>query len=214
MASFDSNLIFEKYKQVNENLGYGIGKSINVPGPGGQSTGAKVVFALVKPEHDHSECEEGKNGCTCGGCPECTKNAEDAENYAEDECGRSHSDEEVYIQAGNDAEESNCGCGQTPCISQVEDDDDFDGEIDMARAELLKAAEYATKLFNHLANVGSLEGWTASKITKASDYLSSVYHALEYDALDANVEDEEDEDIEVDRLNGNKTARDTGYGGA
>lgn len=210
MGSIDSNLIFEQYKQVNENLGYGIGKSINVPGPGGQSTGAKVVFALVKPKHDHSECEEGKNGCTCGGCPECTKNAEDAENYAEDECGRSHSDEEVYIQAGDNAEESNCGCGQTPCISQVEDDDDFDGEIDMARAELLKAAEYATKLFNHLANVGSLEGWTASKITKASDYLSSVYHALEYDALDANVEDEED-DIEIDEFDETDVAKKTGF---
>jgi len=210
MASFDSNLIFEKYKQVNENLGYGIGKSINVPGPGGQSTGAKVVFNLVKPKHDHSECEEGKNGCTCGGCPECTKNAEDAENYAEDECGRSHSDEEVYIQAGDGAGESNCGCGQTPCMSQVEDDDDFDGEIDMARAELLKAAEYATKLFNHLANVGSLEGWTASKITKASDYLSSVYHALEYDALDANVEDEED-DIEIDEFDETNVAKKTGF---
>ena len=210
MGSIDSNLIFEQYKQVNENLGYGIGKSINVPGPGGQSTGAKVVFALVKPEHDHSECEEGKNGCTCGGCPECTKNAEDAENYAEDECGHSHSDEEVYIQAGDDAGESNCGCGQTPCMSQVEDDDDFDGEIDMARAELLKAAEYATKLFNHLANVGSLEGWTASKITKASDYLSSVYHALEYDALDANVEDEED-DIEIDEFDETNVAKKTGF---
>ena len=198
MAATDINLIFEKYKQVNEALGLGpmVGGRVNVPGPGSQSTGAKVVFALVKPKHNHSECEEGKNGCTCGGCPECTKNAEDAENYAksEDECGRSHSDEEVYIQAGDDTEESNCGCGQTPCMSQVDDDDDnFDGEVDMARAELLKAAEYATKLFNHLANVGSLEGWTASKITKASDYLSSVYHALEYDALDANVEDEEDD---------------------
>lgn len=210
MGSIDSNLIFEQYKQVNENLGYGIGKSINVPGPGGQSTGAKVVFTLVKPKHDHSECEEGKNGCTCGGCPECTKNAEDAENYAEDECGHSHSDEEVYIQAGDGAGESNCGCGQTPCISQVEDDDDFDGEIDMARAELLKAAEYATKLFNHLANVGSLEGWTASKITKASDYLSSVYHALEYDALDANVEDEED-DIEIDEFDETDVAKKTGF---
>lgn len=210
MGSIDSNLIFEQYKQVNENLGYGIGKSINVPGPGGQSTGAKVVFALVKPEHDHSECEEAKNGCTCGGCPECTKNAEDAENYAEDECGHSHSDEEVYIQAGDGAGESNCGCGQTPCMSQVEDDDDFDGEIDMARAELLKAAEYATKLFNHLANVGSLEGWTASKITKASDYLSSVYHALEYDALDANVEDEED-DIEIDEFDETDVAKKTGF---
>jgi len=211
MGSIDSNLIFEQYKQVNENLGYGIGKSINVPGPGGQSTGAKVVFALVKPKHDHSECEEGKNGCTCGGCPECTKNAEDAENYAEDECGRSHSDEEVYIQAGDGAGESNCGCGQTPCMSQVDDDgDNFDGEVDMARAELLKAAEYATKLFNHLANVGSLEGWTASKITKASDYLSSVYHALEYDALDANVEDEED-DIEIDEFDETNVAKKTGF---
>jgi len=95
-------------------------------------------------------------------------------------------------------------------MSQIEDDDDFDGEIDMARAELLKAAEYATKLFNHLANVGSLEGWTASKITKASDYLSSVYHALEYDALDANVEDEED-DIEIDEFDETNVAKKTGF---
>ena len=214
MAATDINLIFEKYKQVNEALGLGpmVGGEVNVPGPGSQSAGAKVVFALVKPKHNHSECEEGKNGCTCGGCPKCRKNAEDAENYAkpEDECGRLHSDEEVYIQAGDNAEESNCGCGQTPCISQVEDDDDFDGEIDMARAELLKAAEYATKLFNHLANVGSLEGWTASKITKASDYLSSVYHALEYDALDANVEDEED-DIEIDEFDETNVAKKTGF---
>ena len=217
MSTNDSNLIFEQYKQVNEALGLGpntpsivtikIGHTTKHPPrrtPGG------TAFNAFSDEETHSECEEAKNGCTCGGCPECTKNAEDAENYAEDECGRSHSDEEVYIQAGDDAEESNCGCGQTPCMSQVEDDDDFDGEIDMARAELLKAAEYATKLFNHLANVGSLEGWTASKITKASDYLSSVYHALEYDALDANVEDEED-DIEIDEFDETNVAKKTGF---
>ena len=217
MSAFDSNLIFEKYKQVNENLGLGpntpsivtikIGHTTKHP-PRRQPGG--IAFNAFSDEETHSECEEAKHGCTCGGCPDCAKNAEDAENYAEDECGRSHSDEEVYIQAGDDAEESNCGCGQTPCMSQVEDDDDFDGEIDMARAELLKAAEYATKLFNHLANVGSLEGWTASKITKASDYLSSVYHALEYDALDANVEDEED-DIEIDEFDGDKVAKKTGF---
>ena len=229
MASFDSNLIFEKYKQVNENLGYGIGKSINVPGPGGQSTGAKVVFNLVKPKHDHSECEEDDRAP----CPDCNgsgftkgSNEYEWETYLQDcetcngdgytreeeeECGRSHSDEEVYIQAGDNAKESNCGCGQTPCMSQVDDgDDNFDGEIDMARAELLKAAEYATKLFNHLDDVGSLEGWTASKITKASDYLSSVYHALEYDALDANVEDEED-DIEIDEFDETDVAKKTGF---
>ena len=28
----------------------------------------------------------------------------------------------------------------------------------------------------------NLEGWTASKITKASDYLSSVFHYMEYEA--------------------------------
>ena len=40
----------------------------------------------------------------------------------------------------------------------------------MARSELLKAAEYATKLFNHMETLDNLEGWTASKITKAADY--------------------------------------------
>lgn len=173
MASIDNNLIFEQYKQVNEDVGLGpmIGKSINVPLPGGQSTGAKVVFSLVKPKR--------------------------SDDYSD----ANTEEETVYIQAGD----TNDGCN--------DGEDDYDGEIDMARAELLKAAEYATKLFNHLENIESLEGWTASKITKASDYLSSVYHALEYDALDADVEDEEDEDIEIDDYDAAKTARDTGFAG-
>ena len=32
-----------------------------------------------------------------------------------------------------------------------------------------------------LDHLPALEGWTASKITKAADYLSSVYHKLDYD---------------------------------
>ena len=87
----------------------------------------------------------------------------------------------------------------------------------MARSELLKAAEYATKLFNHMENLENLEGWTASKITKAADYLSSVYHALEYDKLDADVEDEQDPDddrVEVDELDDTQTAKNTGFAGA
>ena len=214
MASFDTNLIFEKYKQVNENLGLGPNTPATITIKVGHTTKhaprrqpGGISFNAFSDEETHSaECEEGKNGCRCGRCPDCTENAEE-----EDECGYSHGDEEVYIQAGDDAEESNCGCSQSPCMGEVEDDDDFDGEVDMARAELLKAAEYATKLFNHLANIESLEGWTASKITKASDYLSSVYHALEYDALDANVEDEEDEDIEIDEFDETETAKKTGF---
>lgn len=96
----------------------------------------------------------------------------------EDECSHTHDDEDVvYIQAGTSDE---C-CGEPDCDHMHDD-----GEIDMARAQLLKAAEYATSLFNHLENVDNLEGWTASKITKASDYLSSVYHALQYDEIDCD----------------------------
>lgn len=53
-------------------------------------------------------------------------------------------------------------------------------EIEMASAELHKIAEYAPKLKKMVEQMPGLEGWIASKITKASDYISSVYHWLEY----------------------------------
>ena len=285
MGSFDTNLIFEKYKQVNENLGLGpdtpstvtikIGHTTGHPPrrtPGGSAFNAfsdeegKIPSSNIAkfsspqaakraaskqkyrtqvfmgdddkfwvPSTNREAGQLKKDGYEVyvyareedeeddrAPCPDCNgsgfskgSNEYEWETYLEpceacngdgytseeDECEYSGGNAEVYIQAGDDAEESNCESGH---------DDDFDGEIDMARAELLKAAEYATKLFDHLANIGSLEGWTASKITKASDYLSSVYHALEYDALDANVEDEED-DIEIDEFDGDEVAKKTGF---
>ena len=57
-------------------------------------------------------------------------------------------------------------------------------EIHMAKAELKKLADYAQKLYDMVDNVDGLEGWVASKITKASDYVSSVYHWLEYEHQD------------------------------
>ena len=60
---------------------------------------------------------------------------------------------------------------------------DADHEVQMARAELYKIAEYAVKLHDLLKNVSEAEGieaWQQSKITKAADYIGSVYHALEY----------------------------------
>lgn len=53
-------------------------------------------------------------------------------------------------------------------------------EIEMALSELHKLTEYAPKLKEIVADLPSLEGWVSSKITKASDYISSVYHWLEY----------------------------------
>lgn len=66
-----------------------------------------------------------------------------------------------------------------------------DHEVQMARAELYRAAKYAIELHQMLKNVSEeqgLEGWVSAKITKASDYLGSVKHHLEYKMLDANAE--------------------------
>lgn len=59
-----------------------------------------------------------------------------------------------------------------------------DHEVQMARAELYKLAKYSIKLHDMLKSVSEeqgLEGWIQAKITKASDYISSVYHNLDYD---------------------------------
>jgi hypothetical protein len=59
-----------------------------------------------------------------------------------------------------------------------------DHEVQMARAELYKLAKYSIKLHDMLKGVSEeqgLEGWVQSKITKAADYVSSVYHHMDYD---------------------------------
>lgn len=56
-----------------------------------------------------------------------------------------------------------------------------DHEADMARAQLMRLAEYSVKLFKMIEPGDNLEGWTAAKITKASDYISSVFHYMEYE---------------------------------
>ena len=59
-----------------------------------------------------------------------------------------------------------------------------DHEVQMARADLYKIAKYAIKLHDMLKGVSEetgLEGWQQAKITKATDYIGSVYHNLDYD---------------------------------
>jgi len=59
-----------------------------------------------------------------------------------------------------------------------------DHEVQMARADLYKIAKYSIKLHEMLKGVSEqegLEGWVQSKITKAADYLGSVYHHLDYE---------------------------------
>lgn len=56
-----------------------------------------------------------------------------------------------------------------------------DSEMKMALAELYKIEKYAFALSLMMKDLPALEGWTAAKITKAADYLGSVFHKLDYD---------------------------------
>lgn len=55
-----------------------------------------------------------------------------------------------------------------------------ESEIEMACADLYKISQYSPKLIEMVKQMPSLEGWVASKITKAADYITSVYGWLEY----------------------------------
>jgi hypothetical protein len=58
---------------------------------------------------------------------------------------------------------------------------DTDREGAMAKADLYKLANYSHKLFQQINDEDQLEGWVQAKITKAADYIASVYHYLEYE---------------------------------
>jgi len=61
---------------------------------------------------------------------------------------------------------------------------EMDHEVQMARADLYKTAKYAIKLHDMLKGVSEtqgLEGWVQAKITKAADYIGSVYNHLDYE---------------------------------
>ena len=60
-----------------------------------------------------------------------------------------------------------------------------DHEAKMAKADCYKLAEYSSKLFQMIEEGEELDGWVQAKITKAADYISSVYHYLEYEKMAA-----------------------------
>jgi len=69
-------------------------------------------------------------------------------------------------------------------LGELADRAERDHEVQMARADLYKIAKYGIKLHDMLKQIPEevgLEGWVQSKITKAADYLGSVYHHLDYE---------------------------------
>ena len=71
--------------------------------------------------------------------------------------------------------------------SEPEPHDDLGGDAErdnegaMAKADLFKLANYSVKLFKKIEDNDQLESWVQAKITKAADYIASVYHFLEYE---------------------------------
>lgn len=84
-------------------------------------------------------------------------------------------------------------------LGMMADRVELDHEVQMARADLYKIAKYAIKLHEMLKSVSEiqgLEGWQQAKITKAADYLSSVYHNMDYEMSPMNPENAEAEQMD------------------
>ena len=115
--------------------------------------------------------------CTCPpDCPHCNCNATNESKGIE-----------AMKKAGNakaDAEAKERKKKTNEGLVDMADIAERDHEVQMARAELYKIAKYSMKLHDMLKGVSEaegIEGWMQSKITKAADYLGSVYHTLDYD---------------------------------
>ena len=54
-------------------------------------------------------------------------------------------------------------------------------DVKMAKADLFKLGKYSVKLFKMMHEGQDLDAWVQAKITKAADYISSVYHYMEYE---------------------------------
>lgn len=65
-----------------------------------------------------------------------------------------------------------------------------DHEVQMARAQLYRAAKHAVELHDMLRNFSdtqNLEAWVQAKITMAAEQLESVKNHLEYEVLSGEI---------------------------
>jgi hypothetical protein len=69
-------------------------------------------------------------------------------------------------------------------------DDGMDYEGGMAKSQMLKMKKYAVALCDMIDDESQLESWVQAKLTKASDYMSSVFHYLDYQRSKMNEEEE------------------------
>ena len=82
-------------------------------------------------------------------------------------------------------------------------DDGMDYEGGMAKSQMLKMKKYVDALSNMIKDESQLESWVQAKLTKASDYMSSVYHYLDYRKSKMNELNEDEGQNIADFLNAN-----------
>jgi hypothetical protein len=101
-------------------------------------------------------------------------------------------------------------------LKKLREDERFEGEGKMIKAQLLSIMENAERLFHMIDENDTYEDWLQSKLTIAEDYLRSVsgyikyynqgdnmkpdYDEDEYDDLDYDDEDLDWDDVEEDEL--------------
>ena len=68
----------------------------------------------------------------------------------------------------------------------------------MAKEQLYKISQYATKLHQIIGDTDDLEPWIQAKITKAADYMSSIKHYMEYEQINPRATDEPMEPAPMD----------------
>ena len=64
---------------------------------------------------------------------------------------------------------------ETSRSSKINEKNEVDDEGNMAKGELRMIASRAQEIISMLEDNTQLEGWVQSKITKAEDYINSVY---------------------------------------
>jgi len=136
--------------------------------------------------HTETDSCEACSDPDCQGCDtEDNEHKDGAEHDAPEEVDMSQNPDPESLEVSKEVEEPAALAIVAPSIQpsiegeRVNHEDK--SEMEMAKAELYKLEKYSFKLGQMLDQLPALEGWTASKITKAADYLSSVYHKLDYD---------------------------------
>ena len=141
---------------------------------------------------------KAEGGIDSSDAAQIMRSHEDAEHAApiEVDMSQNPAPESLEVSADVDVEEEPEVAIVAPSIQpSVEEEPRVnhhdDSEVKMALAELYKIEKYAFALGLMMKETNALEGWTAAKITKAADYLGSVFHKLDYD-FHADAEDHAD----------------------